>query len=295
MSQKKTKFLDSVFVINSRRDFLKMGFGAASSLAIAACVSSDSKGASKSDKAAGETPFCLDYGKSFICNTGERNSVRMWIESRTIIYDLRSGSVNEYYQCGSCKSEDTFATENLFYKDNYDFLPVFGKDKGLVFRRHSSERERPYRTVAPLETMFGKDPIIHLPHPASITELDTWNKIQNASVAAIPIVTHTEINNDELGLRAVIECPCKTLNINNARQLYQTDNGPLLLPDITKRYKEQLDCLRLAFIAFNVPEFADFVVEVPTPVVVDGRKVATVYHYSELLTLTTKNKLYAVA
>ncbi|HRE53143.1 MAG TPA: hypothetical protein PK339_17130 [Flavitalea sp.] len=268
-----------------------MSLGATSSFAMASCLSSGGEAAPISDK----HPLCLDYGRSFICNTGERNSVRMWIESRTIIYDLRSGSVNEYYQCGSCKSEDTFATKDLFYKDNYDFLPIFGKDKTLVFRRYASERERPYRTIKPLEEMWGKDPIIHLPEPASIRELDTWEKIRDAAASGVPIVTHTEINNEKLGLRAVIECPCKTLNINNARKLYQTDTGPVALPDLGKRYEEQMDCLRLAFIAFNVPEFADFVIEAPTPIMADGQKVAMVYHYSELLTLETNNKLYAVS
>lgn len=294
MQYRQTSFLGNTTRTNSRRNFLKMGLGATSSLAVASCVSPDGKAAPESGDTPGKSPFCLDYGKSFVRNTGERNAVRMWIESRTIIYDLKSGSVNEYFQCGSCKSEDTFAAKDLFYKDNYDFLPVFGKDKVLVFRRHASERENRYRTIKPLEEMWGKDPVIHLPEPASITALDTWEKIREATVSGVPIVTHTEINNEALGLRAVIECPCKTLNINNARQLYQTDTGPAALPDLDRRYEEQIDCLRLAFIAFNAPEFADFVVEVPTPVLRDDQKVATVYHYSELLTLTTKNKLYAV-
>jgi len=30
----------------------------------------------------------------------------------------------DYYQCASCKSENTFAERDLFQKDNYDFLPV---------------------------------------------------------------------------------------------------------------------------------------------------------------------------
>ena len=33
-----------------------------------------------------------------------------------------------YYQCGSCKSEHTFAEKNLFINPNYDFLPVFGEE-----------------------------------------------------------------------------------------------------------------------------------------------------------------------
>src|SRR5690606_35806019 len=111
------------------------------------------------------------------------NSVRMWIESRTTIHDLKTGTTTDYYQCGSCKSEDTFATENLFYKDNYDFLPIFGDGKVLVFRRHSNEREGRYKTVKLMEEMWGDNPLIRLPEPTSITELDTWEKIKESTVA----------------------------------------------------------------------------------------------------------------
>jgi hypothetical protein len=60
----------------------------------------------------------LDYSHSFICHTASFNSVRFWVESRTRL-GVREGRT-DYLQCASCKSEDTFAAENLFYKDNYD-------------------------------------------------------------------------------------------------------------------------------------------------------------------------------
>lgn len=280
--------------MNSRRNFLKASFLTASSLAISSCVSSVGKSGTESDDHSNERPECLDYGKSFICNTGEMNSVRMWIESRTTIHDLKTGTKTDYYQCGACKSEDTFAAENLFYKDNYDFLPIFGDGKVLVFRRHVNKRGDRYRTVTTMAEMWGADPLIRLPKPASITELDTWEKIKEATVAGTPIVTQTEIHNEELGLSAMIECPCKTININDARKLYQTDTGPIALPDLSRKYDEQIDCLRLAFIAFNVPDFADFVIEAPTPIIESEKTVATVYHYSELVTLSAKNRLFAV-
>lgn len=273
---------------NNRRNFLRKGLLATSSLALSPLVSS-AETADPSAKAA----VCLDYGKSFICNTGDMNSVRMWIESRTIITDLKTGKSTVYYQGGACKSEDTFATKNLFYKDNYDFTPIFGDGKVLVFRRHVNERKG-YRSIKTMAGMWGSDPIIRLPAAPVITELDTWEKIQKATISGVPIVTQTEIRNEETGLSAVIECPCKTININNAKKLYQTDTGPVVLPDLTKKYDEPMDSLRLAYIAFNVPDFADFVVEVPTPVMESGKQVASVYHFSELQTFTTKNKLFAI-
>jgi hypothetical protein len=59
----------------------------------------------------------------------------MWIESRTRIIDRKLGTSTVYYQGASCKSENTFGEKDLFYKDNYDFLPIFGDGKVLIFRR----------------------------------------------------------------------------------------------------------------------------------------------------------------
>ena len=77
----------------------------------------------------------LDYGRSFILGNGPQNEVRFWVESRTRIIDEETGQCKDYVQTGSCKSEDTFAAKNLFYQDNYDFLPIFGPDDGIIFRR----------------------------------------------------------------------------------------------------------------------------------------------------------------
>jgi hypothetical protein len=91
-----------------------------------------------------------------------------------------------------------------------------------------------------------------------------------------------------------IEYPIKTMNVSLNRKLYQADTGPIALPDLTKRYEPQIDCLRLAFVAFNAPDFADFIVEQPAPVVQGGKPVAEVYHYSSPFSLPSKNTVLAV-
>ena len=51
---------------------------------------------------------CLDYAYSFITGSGPENAIRFWIESKTTLYDDRHGTTKVFYQCASCKSEDTF-------------------------------------------------------------------------------------------------------------------------------------------------------------------------------------------
>lgn len=238
---------------------------------------------------------CLDYGRSFICHKGESgasNAVRFWIESRTTLIDDKNKQTHVFYQCASCKSEHTFAEKDLFQKDNYDFLPIFGGGQVLTFRRHA--RITPtYRGVKKVEDVWGV-PILKLHAAEPVTELDTWEKIRAATDAALPLVTQTELADETTGLRAVIECPTKTMNIEPKRKIYQVDTGPIALPDLSKVYDPPIDCLRLAFIAFNAPQFADFVVEQPTPVIEKEKEIAQVYHFSGPFSLKAKNVVLAI-
>jgi hypothetical protein len=235
---------------------------------------------------------CLDYGRSFLCGTAAHNSVRFWVESRTTIFDDRAGTSTEYYQCASCKSEDTFAKQNLFYQDNYDFLPIVGDGRWLIFRRPA--RLNPaYRQIRAEPDVWGTMNQ-KLFEATPLTSLETWEQVRDATAAGLPIVSQTEIAHADTGLRATIECPVKTMNIGIDKRMYQVDTGPVAFPDLTKRHEPPIDCLQLAFLAFNAPDFADFVVEQPTPVVEDAMEKCKIHHYSSPFSLPAKNALLAV-
>jgi len=234
----------------------------------------------------------LDYGLSFICHTAPFNSVRFWVESRTRILDERAGTWTDFYQCGACKSENTFAERDLFMVDNYDFLPIFGGDDVLVFRRPACISEK-YRTVKKAADMWGT-PSLKLKEAGRHEELGTWDAIARDTADAIPLVSQTEIANAETQLRAIIECPVKTMNILPEKQQYQVDTGPIAFPDLTRRDTLSIDALSLAFVAFNAPDFADFVIEQPTSVTGDNGATYQVYHYSNPLSMPAKNRLFAV-
>jgi len=275
----------------SRRTFIRSGLLASSGLALAGVSAKEAVTAGGGD---GTEP-CLDYGRSFLCNTAEFNSVRMWIESRTIIIDPQRRTRTVYHQGASCKSEHTFAEKDLFHRDNYDFLPVFGEGKVLVFRRHHNRRADRYRSIKRMDEMWGDRPVLHTPAAARCTELDTWEKISEATAAGVPIVTRTEIRDPATGLIAIIECPCKTMNISRPRRMYQVDTGPVAFPDLSRRHEPEIACLSLAFLAFNAPQFADFVIEAPTPILEGDREVATVHHYSRIISLPASNRIFALA
>jgi hypothetical protein len=234
----------------------------------------------------------LDYSKTYLLGTNPENEVRFWVESRTRVIDTRRGKIEDFIQCASCKSEDTFADQNLFLRDNYDFLPIFGPEYGLIFRR-KAWLNPDYKSCLRTAEMFG-GPIQHLQEHTSYKNLITAEEIIRFTHEFHPVVAQTEIHNDETELRAIIEYPVKTLNIRKSDNVYQIDTGPVAFPDIGKRYERLVDSISLAFVAFNAAHFADFIVEESTPIDNNQDTVEThVYHYSRRISLAASNSLYA--
>jgi len=271
----------------TRRDFLQSG---AAALAGSCLTASAGTKAARADETVKIT--CLDYGRSFICGTAPFNNVRFWVESRTTLFDDREGTATDYYQCASCKSENTFGEKDLFLADNYDFLPILGGRYWLVFRRPARISER-YRTISKVEELWG-EPQLLLHEATEVTPLETFEQIRDATAAGRPLVTRTEIRNDETALRAVIECPTKTMNISLDKNMYQVDTGPIAFPDLSKRFDPQIDCLSVAFVAFNAPHFADFIVEQPTALVEDGQEKGKFYHFSAPFSMPAENTVLAL-
>ena len=235
---------------------------------------------------------CMDYAKSFIAGKAPWNSVRFWVESRTRVVDETTGASEDYYQCASCKSEDTFAEKELFYDDNYDFLPIFGPQFGLIFRRRACLNEN-YRSCVKAEELWdGQD--CHIVERPDAQLLTTNAAVRKASARWLPLVARTEIRNEETHMRAIVECPVKTINIHEERDLYQVDTGPIAFPDLSRRWERTVDSLSLAFVAFNAPHFACFVIEEPTLVPEKHGGPCRVCHYSKRVTLPATNTLYAL-
>ena len=234
----------------------------------------------------------IDYGLSFVNGSHPENTLRLWVESRCCLIDEQSGAVDQYVQCGACKSEDTFGEKDLFLEDNYDFMPIFGPRDELVFRRKSFLNVE-YRTTYHADRLWGTKSYDYVTPPVAV-EITTNAQIRAATHGNVPLVSQTEIWNDDTGLRAIIECPIKSMNICDGKNIYQVDTGPVLFPDLTNRDKKFVETVKLAYVAFNVPHFADFVCEVPTPIVENGEEVCRIYHYSERHSLTAKNRIYCL-
>ena len=231
----------------------------------------------------------IDYGRSFVCTLADFNSPRFMIESRCRVIDDETGRVEDYFQCASCKSERMWVKKDLFQDDNHDYLPVFGAEHGIAYRRKARLYGN-YKTVYQGNELFGGQKF-HLVTASNARALSTNTEIREATHACRPVVARTQIQNEGTHLRAIIECPVKTMNIKDDDDLYQVDTGPVIFPDLAKRRERLADGFSLAFVAFNAPGYADFVIETPTPVAEDG--LTRVHHYSKRRGLSANNTLYS--
>jgi hypothetical protein len=238
----------------------------------------------------------IDYGLSYVHGSLPDNRVRFWVESRTRVVDEKDGRTEDFCQCGSCKAEETFAEKNLLRggENAYDFLPVFGPTHSVIFRRFAfAPPDTDYRQIAPSDSWWGKL-VFRLQEAAPVHVLDASEKVREATHAGLPLVVQTELWNEQTRMRAIVEFPVKTMNINDARNMYQADTGPVVFPDLSKRYDRTVESLSLAYVAVNASHFADFIIETRTPISVDGKHVCDVYHYSETRSLSATNTLFCI-
>jgi hypothetical protein len=205
---------------------------------------------------------CLDYGRSFVNTTAPWNSPRFWVESRCRVTDEKTGKQVDYLQCGLCKAERTFAHRALFTEDNYDFLPIFSDEEGIIFRRPVRVRDK-YRDVRPLDKWWGGAERRLRTFRGRV--LESPKDVFAAMQAGQLIVGQTEIRDETTGRTAVIEYPVKTINYERDREDWQVDTGPVVLPNLSVPPDQWSHRLRLAHIAFRTPYWADFIVDRPTP------------------------------
>lgn len=220
----------------------------------------------------------LDYGRSFVTFLSQggrfQNNARLQVESRTTITDTRSGEPTRYLFFASCKSEDTFAPQDLLYRNNYDFNGIFSDREYVIFRTYSSHTER-FREEGLWEG----------------TVLEDGEAIARASMSGAPLVERVELMSDDESLRAEIEFPIKTMNANDTHWQWQVDTGPIALPDFNADVDMHIKRLSPAFVAYNAASFAEFVVQQP---VASPETGSSVTHYSRPTAFPAKTSVIAI-
>jgi len=94
-------------------------------------------------------------------------------------------------------------------------------------------------------------------------ELKTNKEIVDACLARKPLVSQTEWT-AENGIHILIEYPVRVWNYNERDTLYQLDTGPVLIPNFNRKHTRLIETFERAYIAHNSPDWAEFIVNVPT-------------------------------
>jgi hypothetical protein len=231
------------------------------------------------------------------------NNVRIGIECRCELIHRPTGVRRVYALGASCKTERVGAARDLWLEPNADFCLVLSAEEFLIIKNWQKcnmgvMRFPPTLGVQP-ERQIGDpreawvDCAVSFREVPAAAELGDFAAIIDAIRSERPLVSRTEY--DDGDYRVSIDHPVKTINYSEREGVYQTDTGPVLLPDLSPaRLTAEpalIGCLDLAYSAFNAREWAEFIVQAPTAVSAD----TAVNHYSRARRIEhTRNVLLAL-
>jgi hypothetical protein len=215
------------------------------------------------------------------------NYPRVVMESTLTLTDKKVGTSTDYILSASCKSENVAEPEGLWMKPNADCCFVVSKEEFMVIK--SWHKNNPGVRLWPptlglqpeRHSNAVKDAWISLSidlHKVNGRVLKQPEDVVESTFKNRPLVCQLEYNDGDHNV--VIQHPVKTINVNRKYKYFQTDTGPILLPDLSpsraRKAKRQIELLDLAYVACNSASWAEFVINIPTPVT----KGVTVNHYS---------------
>jgi len=205
----------------------------------------------------------------------------------------------QYVLSAACKAEQVHVRENIWHEPAADMCLVASSEEFLVIKSW----DRNHRGVMLSPPTLGEQPerqaglcreaFTDLRFDLRETQgqlLSTTDEIINAVLENRPLVSQSEFTMPD-GARVQLEYPVKVINASERERFYQTDTGPVLVPDSTAfDGTHQISTLRLAYMAHNTLGCTELLLNVPTPI---GHGLS-VNHYSQVLKVAAQNRMYAV-
>ena len=223
------------------------------------------------------------------------NNARIQLDSRCQIIDDRAGTSKWYYLITACRTEWMYRTDTLWQVPNHEFCGFWSDDEvmaGHVMSNEVADFGGDMRVVRRIKEHFEKCEFRIRHHPG-VRRLESDREVVQATEDYLPIIARTEISSDSTGLRAIIEYPVKTMNVQTERQRMQVDTGPMIFADLDASVDRDIERLSMAYVCYNNYDVAEFVLRKPTPVLKDGDEVGSAVEYSEVRRVPTKTTLYS--
>ncbi len=222
------------------------------------------------------------------------NNARIQLECCCEVTEKATGWSDKFVLGASCKTERVGVKSDIWTKPNADFAPIFSASGFLNLKTYAQAGEdvdlyppgsgkQSDRQTGTHEDVFDSAKIDIAERQGEI--LESPRDIVTATLANAPLIARTRIESDRY--LAVIEYPVKTMNANERDDIFQTDTGPILYPDLTTEPHDMLSRFELAFCAFNCFEWLEFLVRAETEIA-DG---VCVYHYSRPVRHVSHNEI----
>lgn len=217
------------------------------------------------------------------------NWARILLEARCELTDERSAQADEFFLIAGCRTEWVYQEQTLFQIPSREYRGIWSRQRHMS-TGHGMVCEGETKASRPTAESFTSLHFTLRAYP-EVTVLDTDAAVAMATERELPLVAQTEIRDTSRGMRALIEYPVKTMNFHPERKRFQVDTGPLLLPDFASVSEHWIEWFDMAHVAYNTFDRAEFIVRRPTPVLVNGREVASAHHYSAIRVHDARNTL----
>ncbi len=228
------------------------------------------------------------------------NNARIQLDCVCDVTEIATNQTQRFVLGVNCKTERVGVPGDIWLVPNADFVPIVSQDRFLNLKTYAwigqetgvtlygHNRQQPDRQTGSTHDAFDSLKIHVAEVPGEL--LTTPEAIIAATYAHQPLSAATEYTSGRY--RVLLQYPVKTFNVNERDNVYQTDTGPVLWPDLSREPADLIAGLNLAFTAFNCPEWIEAVVRVPT----DAPSGLKVYHYTQSVRLDgVQNRMYRVA
>jgi hypothetical protein len=222
------------------------------------------------------------------------NNARIQLECCCEVTEKATGWSDKFVLGASCKTERVGVKTDIWTEPNADFVPIFSASEFLNLKTYARAGEdvdlyppgsgkQTDRQTGVNQEVFDSAKIDIVECPGEI--LQSAKEIVKATLANAPLIARTRIESDRYV--AVIEHPVKTMNANERDDIFQTDTGPVLYPNLDAESQNLLSQFELAFSAFNSFDWVEFLLR-------DETEIANgicVYHYSRPVRHDSKNEI----
>jgi hypothetical protein len=228
------------------------------------------------------------------------NNARVVVECVCTITNQKEGASRRYVLDASCKTELVGVSANIWTEPNADMCLVGSSDEFMIVKSWAKKDmgvmlepatlgPQPERHASSVEEVFTRYEIALCRCDAEV--LDSPEAIVEATLSNRPLTARIEY--EEGDYHVCIDHPVKTMNASPVDTIFQTDTGPVLLPDLSdsrvKNSERFIEVLDLAYAACNCFDWVEFIVNVPTPLTDE----ISVNHYSRSRRIVnTKNTIY---